>query len=67
LLRWYNICRNAPNDKDELAILKAFQSADEFIPTLSTESQIYSRDKLSSKLLNFFKGSKECVISIPDI
>ncbi|CAG8814102.1 3440_t:CDS:1, partial [Racocetra persica] len=54
ILRWCNICHNATND-DESAILKAFQSADEFIPILSTKSQIYSKDKLSSKLLNFCK------------
>ncbi|CAG8744860.1 9589_t:CDS:2, partial [Gigaspora margarita] len=40
-------------DKDELAILKAFQSADAIIPTLSTELPICLKDKLTSKLLNF--------------
>ncbi|CAG8591945.1 5517_t:CDS:2, partial [Gigaspora rosea] len=43
--------------KDELAILKAFKSADEIIPTLSTELQIYSKDKLTS--------SAVCDFSIP--
>ncbi|CAG8796968.1 23513_t:CDS:1, partial [Gigaspora rosea] len=40
-------------DKDGLAIFKAFKSADEIIPTLSKELQIYSKDKLTSKLLDF--------------
>ncbi|RIB28803.1 hypothetical protein C2G38_2028251 [Gigaspora rosea] len=54
LYNWYKIVSyNTVKDKDELAILKAFKLADEIIPTLSTELQIYSKDKLTSKLLNF--------------
>ncbi|RIB28807.1 hypothetical protein C2G38_1361783 [Gigaspora rosea] len=54
LYSWWNILfGNTAKDKDELAILKAFKSADEIIPTLSTELQIYSKDKLTSKLLDF--------------
>ncbi|CAG8836835.1 29873_t:CDS:1, partial [Gigaspora margarita] len=54
LSRRYNIVdRNVAKDKDELVILKAFQFADAIIPTLSTELPIYSKDKLTSKLLNF--------------
>ncbi|CAG8851109.1 477_t:CDS:1, partial [Gigaspora margarita] len=34
-------------DKNELTILKAFKSADEIIPTLSTELPNYSKDKLT--------------------
>ena len=44
--------------KNELAILKAFQSADAIIPTLSTELSICPKDKLTSKLLNFKNLSK---------
>ncbi|CAG8815380.1 10632_t:CDS:1, partial [Gigaspora rosea] len=40
-------------DRDELTILRAFQSADEIIPTLSTELPVCPRDKLTSKLLTF--------------
>ncbi|CAG8503543.1 2036_t:CDS:1, partial [Gigaspora margarita] len=54
LLKWYKIVdRNFAEDKNELTILKAFKSADEIIPTLSTELSNYSKDKLTSKLLNF--------------
>ncbi|CAG8801372.1 12950_t:CDS:1, partial [Gigaspora margarita] len=41
----------------------AFKSADAIIPTLSTELRIYSKDKLTSKLLNF-KNLSEPVNSI---
>ncbi|RIB30325.1 kinase-like domain-containing protein [Gigaspora rosea] len=52
--RWRKIVYNGTaKDKDELAILKAFQSADAIIPTLSTELPICPKDKLTSKLLNF--------------
>ncbi|CAG8650402.1 24243_t:CDS:1, partial [Gigaspora rosea] len=50
--------RNAANDRNELAILKAFQSADAIIPTLSTELPNYSKTKLTSKLLSFKIFSK---------
>ncbi|CAG8738364.1 9080_t:CDS:2, partial [Gigaspora rosea] len=54
LSRWYNIVSDSTaKDEDELAMLKAFISADAIIPTLSTELQIYSKDKLTSKPLNF--------------
>ncbi|RIB11751.1 kinase-like domain-containing protein [Gigaspora rosea] len=54
LLEWFNILdRDVAYDKNELTILKAFKSADEIIPTLSTELPDYSKDKLTSKLLNF--------------
>ncbi|CAG8621636.1 13586_t:CDS:2, partial [Gigaspora rosea] len=49
ILRYYR----GVKDKDELAILNAFQSADAIIPTLSTELSICPQDKLTSKLLNF--------------
>ncbi|CAG8442087.1 21690_t:CDS:2 [Gigaspora rosea] len=49
LLKCYNIVEY----KDESAILKAFQSADAIIPTLSTQLTICLKDKLTSKLLNF--------------
>ncbi|CAG8565876.1 20543_t:CDS:2 [Gigaspora margarita] len=49
LLRLYEIVDNG--DRDGLAILKAFESADETIPTLSTELPICP-DKLTSKLLH---------------
>ncbi|CAG8762541.1 5183_t:CDS:1, partial [Racocetra persica] len=44
---WYGIIKYAPIDKDELAILKAFQSADTIIPTLSIELPICPKDKLT--------------------
>ncbi|CAG8788006.1 14736_t:CDS:1, partial [Gigaspora rosea] len=57
---WYNIVnRNAAKDENELIILKAFQSADTIIPTLSTKLPICSEDKLTSKLLNFKNLSKQ--------
>ncbi|CAG8844394.1 3553_t:CDS:1, partial [Racocetra persica] len=38
LSRWYDIVvNNAAKNKNELAILTAFQSADTIIPTLSTK------------------------------
>ncbi|CAG8484877.1 11641_t:CDS:2, partial [Gigaspora rosea] len=52
-----------PNDKNGLTIFKAFKSADEIIPTLSTELSNYSKDKLTSKLLNF-KNLSESVNSL---
>ncbi|RIB19014.1 kinase-like domain-containing protein [Gigaspora rosea] len=60
LTGWYNIVnRNAAKDENELIILKAFQSADTIIPTLSTKLPICSEDKLTSKLLNFKNLSKQ--------
>ncbi|CAG8739002.1 25795_t:CDS:2 [Gigaspora margarita] len=54
LLEWYEIVDcNFAEDKNELAILKAFKSADEILLTLSTELPNYSKDILTSKLLNF--------------
>ncbi|CAG8739492.1 8697_t:CDS:1, partial [Gigaspora rosea] len=51
---WYEIVDcNIARDKNELTILKAFKSADEIIPMLSTELPNYSKDKLTSKHLNF--------------
>ncbi|CAG8734608.1 22080_t:CDS:1, partial [Racocetra persica] len=49
LSRWYFIVDdNAAGDNQELAILKAFQSADAIIPTLSTELPIcFPKDKLT--------------------
>ncbi|CAG8676733.1 20725_t:CDS:1, partial [Racocetra persica] len=45
---WYNILYyNAAEDNNKLAILKAFQSADAIIPTLSTELPICPKDKLT--------------------
>ncbi|CAG8494696.1 423_t:CDS:2, partial [Racocetra persica] len=35
-------------DKNELALLKAFQSADAIIPTLPTELPIFPKDKLTT-------------------
>ncbi|RIB30326.1 kinase-like domain-containing protein [Gigaspora rosea] len=54
LSRWYKIVyKGTAEVKDELVILKAFQFADAIIPTLSTELPICSKDKFTSKLLNF--------------
>ncbi|CAG8532830.1 16817_t:CDS:2, partial [Gigaspora rosea] len=53
LFRWYLILDGTAKDKNELAILKAFQSADAIIPTLSTNFPICPKDKLTSKRLNF--------------
>ncbi|RIB08616.1 hypothetical protein C2G38_2110730 [Gigaspora rosea] len=54
LSKWFRIVDcNVAEDKNELLILKAFKFADEIIPTLSTELPNYSKDKLTSKLLNF--------------
>ncbi|RIB30306.1 kinase-like domain-containing protein [Gigaspora rosea] len=56
LSRWHKIIDNGSakdRDRDELTILRAFQSADEIIPTLSTELPVCPRDKLTSKLLTF--------------
>ncbi|RIB26523.1 hypothetical protein C2G38_2064672, partial [Gigaspora rosea] len=54
LSEWYEIVdNNVAKDKNELTILNAFKTADEIIPTLSTELPNYSKDKLTSKLLNF--------------
>ncbi|CAG8758957.1 2856_t:CDS:2 [Gigaspora rosea] len=72
--KWYTIVAyGTAKDKDELSILKAFKSADEIIPTLSTELQIYSKDKLTSKLLDFKNlsepincDSTSCNFSISD-
>ncbi|CAG8708531.1 28674_t:CDS:1, partial [Racocetra persica] len=49
LSRWYNIVDNdAAKNNNELAILKAFQSADAIIPTLATELPIlFPKDKLT--------------------
>ncbi|RIB04032.1 hypothetical protein C2G38_2048774 [Gigaspora rosea] len=59
LLEWYEIVdNNFAEDKNELAILKAFKSADEILPTLSTELPNYSKDKLTS--------SRKCDFSISD-
>ncbi|CAG8474379.1 11409_t:CDS:2 [Dentiscutata heterogama] len=44
---------NYQDDKNELAILKEFQFADENITTLSTEPIISFKNKFTSKLLNF--------------
>ncbi|RIB25645.1 hypothetical protein C2G38_2030868 [Gigaspora rosea] len=49
LSRWYNIVAySAVKDENEFTLLKAFQSADAIIPTLSTELPIYSKDKLTT-------------------
>ncbi|RIB23025.1 kinase-like domain-containing protein [Gigaspora rosea] len=54
IFKWYRIVDNGTaNDRDELAILKVFQSADAVIPKLSTELPVCPQDKLASKLLNF--------------
>ncbi|CAG8471082.1 9538_t:CDS:1, partial [Gigaspora margarita] len=50
-------------NKNELTILKAFNSADEIISTLSTELPNYSKNKLTSKLLNF-KSLSESINSL---
>ncbi|RIB16213.1 hypothetical protein C2G38_2038745 [Gigaspora rosea] len=64
LFRWCKIIYNGTaKDKDELVILKAFQSSDSVIPKLSTEISIYPKDKLTSKLLNF-KNLSEPVNSL---
>ncbi|CAG8670739.1 30838_t:CDS:2, partial [Racocetra persica] len=49
LSSWYRILYNSnAENKDELVILKAFQSADAIIPTLSIELPICSKDKLTT-------------------
>ncbi|RIB23018.1 hypothetical protein C2G38_2033092 [Gigaspora rosea] len=55
LNKWHSIVNNCTaKDKDELAILKAFQSADVVIPKLSTELSICPKDKLTtSKSIEF--------------
>ncbi|CAG8559311.1 23418_t:CDS:1, partial [Gigaspora margarita] len=56
---WYKIVYDsAAEDKNELAILRAFQSANAIIPTLFTELSTCPKDKLTSKLLNFKNLSK---------
>ncbi|CAG8732064.1 17006_t:CDS:1, partial [Dentiscutata heterogama] len=45
---WYKIVNDrAAKDKNELTILKAFQSADAIIPTLLTDLSIYPKNKLT--------------------
>ncbi|CAG8762181.1 29048_t:CDS:1, partial [Racocetra persica] len=45
---WYEILdNNNTYEEDKFAILKAFQSADAIIPTLSTELPICPKDKLT--------------------
>ncbi|CAG8519245.1 9281_t:CDS:2, partial [Racocetra persica] len=45
---WYKILDNSSaTNKNELAILKAFQSADAIIPALSTELPVCPKDKLT--------------------
>ncbi|CAG8491111.1 3515_t:CDS:2, partial [Racocetra persica] len=44
----YNVAKN----KDELVILKTFQSANIIIPTLSTELPISPKDKLTTAIEN---------------
>ncbi|CAG8500775.1 2174_t:CDS:2, partial [Gigaspora rosea] len=64
LSRWFEIVYDGiAEDKDDLVILKAFQSADSVIPKLSTEISICPKDKLTSKLLNF-KNLSEPVNSL---
>ncbi|RIB14745.1 hypothetical protein C2G38_1626017 [Gigaspora rosea] len=54
LIRWHDIVNYSDaKNQNELAILRAFQSADETILTLLTEFPIYPKNKLASKLLNF--------------
>ncbi|CAG8801417.1 20685_t:CDS:2, partial [Gigaspora rosea] len=49
LSKWYKVVnRNASKDKNELAIFKAFQSADTIIPTLSADFPTCPKDKLTS-------------------
>ncbi|RIB11333.1 hypothetical protein C2G38_2042771 [Gigaspora rosea] len=49
LFRWYKIVDgNAAKDKNELTILKAFQSADAIIPTLLVELPNCPKDKLTT-------------------
>ncbi|CAG8462302.1 478_t:CDS:2, partial [Dentiscutata heterogama] len=83
LSRWYNIVNhNVAKDKNELTILKEFQSADTIIPKSSTKLPICPKDKFTSRLLNFknlsesisslstellkINGSKKCEFSISD-
>ncbi|CAG8641317.1 6456_t:CDS:2, partial [Gigaspora rosea] len=67
LLKWYEIVdNNVAKDKNKLIILKAFKTADEIISTLSTELPNYSKDKLTSKLLNF-KNLNSCDSGIYDL
>ncbi|RIB23032.1 kinase-like domain-containing protein [Gigaspora rosea] len=68
LFRWNNIVRDGvAKDRDELAILKAFQSADAIIPKLSTKLSNCPKDKLTSKLLNFKNLSEPVNSSLSSI
>ncbi|RIB19010.1 hypothetical protein C2G38_2141836 [Gigaspora rosea] len=72
LTRWYNIVdRNAAKDEKELIILKAFQSADTIIPTLSIKFPICSEDKLTNSTSidlsisdDFIDGISWCINNI---
>ncbi|CAG8787767.1 13665_t:CDS:2, partial [Gigaspora rosea] len=73
--------RGIAMNKNELTILNSFQLADAIISTLPTELPICTKDKLTSKLLNFrglskpinsfeklpkLCGSRKCDFSISD-
>ncbi|RIB17331.1 hypothetical protein C2G38_1441263 [Gigaspora rosea] len=63
LSKWYNIVvRGVAKNKHELTILKSFQAADAIISTLPTKLPICTKDKLTSKLLNF-RGLSEPINS----
>ncbi|RIB23476.1 hypothetical protein C2G38_2032716 [Gigaspora rosea] len=54
LFYWCHIVDHAvAGNKNKRTILKSFQAADANISTLPTELPIYTKDKLTSKLLNF--------------
>ncbi|RIB19009.1 kinase-like domain-containing protein [Gigaspora rosea] len=68
LTRWYNIVDcNIAKDEKELIILKAFQSANTIIPTLTTKSPICSEDKLTRKKLKYFKNYQVNFNKIPSL
>ncbi|RIB17340.1 kinase-like domain-containing protein [Gigaspora rosea] len=59
LFEWHGIVdRGIAMNKNELTILNSFQLADAIISTLPTELPICTKDKLTSKLLNFRGLSK---------
>ncbi|CAG8752500.1 8546_t:CDS:2, partial [Gigaspora margarita] len=61
VLRWYKIVRDGiATNKDELVILKAFQSADAVIPKLSTKLLACPQDKLT---INHRKVKWKCLRS----
>ncbi|CAG8481740.1 17032_t:CDS:2, partial [Gigaspora rosea] len=68
LSEWYKIVCHSRfvRDKNKLTILNEFKTSDEIIPALSTELPNFSKDRLTSKLLNF-KNLNSCDSGINDL